>query len=112
MQLKYTDADIAAKAVQLGLIAEGEKLPRQLRGRVVAALAQAAPLSTPEPQMAREIVVQPGGQILINGEPFPWLVAQQPMEIGLNPDGVSTVRMTLLARAVQIIKPEPKEEPR
>ena len=114
MHLQYSDADIAAKAVQLGLIAEGEDLPRRLRGRAVAALAQeqTAPPSAPEPQMAKEIVVQPGGRILVDGEPFPWLVAQQPMEIGLNPDGVSTVRMTLLARAVQIIKPEPKEEPR
>lgn len=116
MHIQYTDADIAAKAVQLGLIEDGADLPRQLRGKVVAALLQeqTAAASDPaaQPQLAREIVVQPGGVILVDGEPFPWLVAQQPMEIGLNPDGISTVRLTLMAQAVQIIKPEPREEPR
>lgn len=114
MRLTYTDADIAAKAVQLGLISDGEQLPRDLRGKVVAALLQeqAAPAAAEEPQIAREIVIQPNGVILVDGEPFPWLVAQEPVDVRLNPDGVSTVRMTLLAGAVQIIKPEPREEPR
>jgi hypothetical protein len=116
MHINYTDADIAAKAVQLGLIQDGEELPRQMRGRVVAALLQeqtaSDPGTQPEPQVAKEIVVQPGGVILVDGEPFPWLVAKQPMEIALNPDGLSTVRLTLIAEAVQIIKPEPREEPR
>jgi hypothetical protein len=116
MRIKYDDADIAAKAVQLGLIQDGEELPRQMRGRVVAALLQeraaSDPGKQPEPQVAKEIVVQRGGAILVDGEPFPWLVAKQPMEIALNPDGLSTVRLTLIAEAVQIIKPEPREEPR
>jgi hypothetical protein len=116
MHIAYTDADITAKAVQLGLIQDGEELPRQMRGRVVAALLQEQAASDPEsqlePQVAREIVVQPGGAILVDGEPFPWLVAKQPMDIALNPDGLSTVRLTLIAEAVQIIKPEPREEPR
>jgi hypothetical protein len=116
MHITYTDADIAAKAVQLGLIQDGEELPRQMRGRVVAALLQERAASNtgeqPEPQVAKEIVVQPGGAVLVDGEPFPWLVAKQPMDIALNPDGLSTVRLTLIAEAVQIIKPEPREEPR
>ncbi|QIJ61403.1 hypothetical protein [Streptomyces sp. JB150] len=116
MRLTYTDADIAAKAVQLGLIQDGDDLPRQMRGRVVAALLQEQAASesgaSPEPQLAKEIVVQPGGAIVVDGEPFPWLVAKQPMEITLHPDGLSTVRLTLIAEAVQIIKPEPREEPR
>lgn len=116
MHVTYTENDIAAKAVQLGLIEDGEELPRQMRGRVVAALLQeqtsSAPGAQPDPQVAKEIVVQPGGAILVDGEPFPWLVAKQPMEIALNPDGLSTVRLTLIAEAVQIIKPEPREEPR
>jgi hypothetical protein len=116
MHIRYTDADIAAKAVQLGLIHDGEELPRQMRGRVVAALLKdhvpRDPAEQAEPQAAREIVVQPGGAILVDGEPFPWLVAKQAMEIALNPDGLSTVRLTLIAEAVQIIKPEPREEPR
>ncbi|MFJ4356922.1 hypothetical protein ACIP25_11695 [Streptomyces massasporeus] len=115
MRLTYTDADIAAKAVQLGLIADGEPLPRELRGKVVAALLQeqASPAAAAaEPQLAQEIVLQPSGVILIDGEPFPWLVAKEAIDVHLNPDGFSTVRMTLLANAVQIIKPEPREEPR
>ncbi|MFF5473328.1 hypothetical protein [Streptomyces achromogenes] len=115
MRLTYTDADITAKAVQLGLIDKGEPLPRDLRGKVVAALLQeqaAHADAAVEPQLAKEIVIQPNGVILIDGEPFPWLVAQEPVDVRLDPDGVSTVRMTLLAGAVQIIKPEPREEPR
>ncbi|MEU3528819.1 hypothetical protein AB0E62_34060 [Streptomyces sp. NPDC038707] len=115
MRLTYTDADIAAKAVQLGLISDGEPLPPALRSKVVAALLQeqtAPAAAAAEPQLAQEIVVQPNGVILIDGEPFPWLVAKDAMDVRLNPDGVSTIRMTLLAGAVQIIKPEPREDPR
>ncbi|MFF0777095.1 hypothetical protein [Streptomyces sp. NPDC003720] len=113
MRLTFTEADVTAKAVQLGLIQDGEELPRELRGKVVAALLQeeAAPAAA-QPQLAREVVIQPNGVILVDGEPFPWLVAQEPVDVHLNPDGYSTVRMTLLASAVQIIKPEPREEPR
>lgn len=114
MRLTYTDADIAAKAVQLGLISDGEPVPPSLRSKVVATLLQeqTAPAAAAEPQLAQEIVIQPSGVILVDGEPFPWLVAKDAMDVRLNPDGVSTVRMTLLANAVQIIKPEPREEPR
>jgi len=114
MHARYTDEQVTAKAVDLGLIQQGEELPRHLRSRVVAALlAAAADNRQPpeaEPQLAKEIVVQPGGAILIDGEPFPWLVANEPMDVRLNPDGVSTVRMTLMADAVQILKPEPRKE--
>ncbi|WP_344089100.1 hypothetical protein, partial [Luedemannella helvata] len=64
---------------------------------------------SPEPQLAGEIVIH-GSNILIDGEHFPWLVATQPMEIGLNPDGVSTVSLTLMAATVQVIRPEPRPE--
>lgn len=112
MPISYTDEQIRGKAVALGLIKDGADLPRQLRGRVVAALAHgdvAERQRTPEPQLAREIVIH-GSSILIDGEPFPWLVAAQPMDIGLNPDGVSTVRLTLMADTVQVIRPEPRQE--
>ena len=115
MHVKYNDDVITAKAVELGLIGNGDDLPRSLRSRVVAALIQEQTVVQGEqaqPQAAKEIVVQPGGTILVDGEPFPWLVAKQPIEIALNPDGLSTVRLTLIAEAVQIIKSEPREEPR
>lgn len=112
MPISYTEQQIHDKAVQLGLIDASAELPRNLRGRVVAAIAHGdAAESRPavEPQLAKEIVIQ-GSSILIDGEPFPWLVAAQPMDIGLNPDSVSTVRLTLMAATVQVVRPEPRSE--
>ncbi|MFJ3812288.1 hypothetical protein ACIPWE_38735 [Streptomyces sp. NPDC090073] len=113
MHIQYTDGDIAAKAVQLGLIEKGEPLPRNLRGRVVAAMLQeqAPAEDTAEPDIADEIVIQPNG-ILVDGARFPWLVAKEPIDVRVDPEGVSTVRMTLFANSVQIIKSEPREEQR
>lgn len=115
MNVQFSDDDIKAKAAELGLMSKGADLPRHLRSRVVAALLQEAASAAPgqvasEPELANEIVIQPGGTILIDGEPFPWLVAKQAMEIGLDPGGISTVRLTLMTNSVQIIKPEPREE--
>jgi len=110
--ISYTDQQIREKAVSLGLIQDGADLPRHLRGKVVAAMAYgdaAERQQAPEPQLAQEIVIH-GNAILIDGEHFPWLVAAQPMDIGLNPDGVSTVRLTLMAATVQVIRPEPRPE--
>jgi hypothetical protein len=110
---QFDDAELAAKAVQLGIVQEGESLPRHLRSRVAAALIEERRATArqeqadAEPRLAKSIVVQPGGAILVDGEPFPWLVAKQAMDIGLNPDGVSTVRFTLLAEAVEVLKPKP-----
>ena len=112
MRLTITDQDIQRKAIELRLIKEGEPVPPQVRSKVAAALLQeqahAAPRET-EARLAKEIVIQPDGVILVDGELFPWLVSKQPMEIGLNPEGISTVRMTLLTDAIQIIKPEADE---
>ncbi|MGY4902571.1 hypothetical protein [Streptomyces sp. 900116325] len=113
--LQYTDQDIHAKAVELGLIYDSQELPRNLRSRVIAALAEEqrtrAPRATgPEPKVAGEIVVQPRGPILIDGEPLPWLVTTEPMDIRLADDGSGTVRLTLAANTIQIIKAEPKKE--
>ncbi|WP_030569572.1 hypothetical protein [Streptomyces aureocirculatus] len=113
---QFTDAELHAKAVQLGLITAEQDLPRAQRSRVAAALLEERRTTKtadqePEPVLAGEIVVQPGGQILVDGVPFPWLIAKQPMEIGLNPGGISTVRLTLMAASVQVLKPQqPKNE--
>ncbi|QCX81047.1 hypothetical protein C9F11_37320 [Streptomyces sp. YIM 121038] len=108
---QFTDAELHAKAVQLGIITDEQDLPRQQRSKVAAALLQErqaahAEDAAPEPVLAGEIVVQPGGAVLVDGAPFPWLIAKQAMEIGLNPDGISTVRLTLMAGAVQVLKPK------
>jgi hypothetical protein len=115
MQVKFTDEDIRAEAERLGLVTPGGEMPRHLRSRVVAVLierqTQAAPGgSAAEPQLAKEIVIQPGGVILIDGETFPWLVAREPMDIRVSPDAVSTVRLTLMAGTVQVLKTEPHPE--
>ncbi|GAQ64049.1 hypothetical protein [Streptomyces scabiei] len=111
---QFPDAEINAKAVELGVIAQGESVPNRHRSKVVAALIEERRAADrqekqAEPACAKEIVVEPGGAVLIDGEPFPWLIARQPMEIGLNPEGVSTVRLTLLAEAVQVLKPKPSK---
>jgi hypothetical protein len=108
---QFPDTEINAKAVELGVIAQGESVPNRHRSKVVAALIEEQRAADrqekqAEPVCAKEIVVQPGGQVLIDGEPFPWLIAKQPMEIGLNPEGISTVRLTLLTEAVQVLKPK------
>lgn len=113
MPISYTEQQIREKAAFLGLIEDGAELPRHLRSRVVAAMAHAetAERAAPtEPRLAQEIVIQPGGAVLIDGQPFPWLLTRQPMEISLDPDGTSTVRLTVMAAAVQIVQPEPRHE--
>ncbi|WP_330339416.1 hypothetical protein [Streptomyces sp. NBC_00557] len=106
---QFSDSELHAKAVQLGVITEGEELPREQRSRVAAALleerrAAKAPAQPAEPVRAREITVR-GTEITVDGKPFPWLVARAPMEIGLAVDGSGTVRLTLLADSVQVLKP-------
>ncbi|GAA3384503.1 hypothetical protein [Streptomyces racemochromogenes] len=115
MAISYTDQEIHDQAVHLGLIDPRQELPLNLRSRVVAALVQAARQRTPEPaaaqpRLATEIVIQPAGPVLVDGEPFPWLLTRQPMEIHLDPDGVSSVRLTLMAGNVRVIQPEPRPE--
>lgn len=113
MPISFTEQQIREKAVLLGLIADGADLPRHQRGKVVAAMAHAETAdrtALAEPQLAQEIVIQPGGSVLIDGQPFPWLITRHPMEISLDPDGTSTVRLTLMAAAVQIVRPEPRPE--
>lgn len=109
---QFTPAELTAKAEQLGILQPGNVLSAAMASKVKAAIVeerravarQEAPAL--EARLAKEIVVDPGGAILIDGEPFPWLVAKQAMDVTLNPHGVSTVRLTLLAESVQILKPK------
>lgn len=112
---QFTDAELRAKAEQLGLVQPGKPIPTAaMASRVKAAIvedrrsAARQEQSATEARIAQSIVVQPGGDILIDGEPLPWLVAQEPMDIRLAPtaDGVSTVRLTLLTDSVQVLKPQ------
>ncbi|MFJ3948978.1 hypothetical protein ACIPXV_02765 [Streptomyces libani] len=116
---QFTDAEIHAKAVDLGIIDAGQELPRQDRGRVVAVLmGQRRAAARPEPEPAAElraatsIVIQPDGRIDVDGQPLPWLVAKEPIDVRVapRPGDISTVRLTLLTHSVQIIKPEAESE--
>jgi anti-sigma factor RsiW len=114
--LEFTDEQVQSAAERYGLVEQGQRVPRTVRSKVVAMLAnelraEKAPPAPAAPRMAREVVLQPGGQILLDGQPFPWLVAEERIDIVLHPEpgGVSTVRMTLLAESVRIIKPNESE---
>lgn len=113
MQVQFTDEQIAAKAVQLGLVEGGEELPRRLRSRVLAALVQE---SAPRfrdgdvPPVADSIRVQPRGGIEVDGRPFPWLVQADRIDVVLEPDGSGMVRLTLPARSIEIVKPDTESE--
>ncbi|GAA0454324.1 hypothetical protein ACFQ2B_27945 [Streptomyces stramineus] len=111
MPLRYTDEQVTAKAAQLGLIADGQTLPRHLRSKVIAALHSERPRSTGAlPPVAERIVIQPGGAVEVDGRPFPWLVQSDLIEVTLQPDGAGMVRLTLPARNVQILQPAPESE--
>jgi len=108
---QFPDAELTAKAVQLGIIQDGQPLPRSVRSRVAAALleerrAAANPEKPAEPEMAKDITVR-GSEITVDGKPFPWLVVRAPMDITLGTDGSGTVRLTLMAESVQVLKPQP-----
>lgn len=107
--LQFTDAEIQAEAVRLGVIKAGEALPRNQRSRVVASLAaeKQRPAAGAKVPLARQITVQPGGDILIDGKPFPWVVLADRMEVALEHDGTGTVRLTVPAESIQIL---PKNE--
>lgn len=113
MQVQFTDEQITAKAVQLGVIESGERLPRNLRSRVVATLIQEqAPRfsDSAAPPLAGSIRVQPRGSIEVDGLPFPWLVQADRIEVVLEPDGSGMVRLTLPARSIEIVKPDTESE--
>ncbi|KMS71761.1 hypothetical protein ACH49_24360 [Streptomyces leeuwenhoekii] len=111
MALSFTDEEIHAQAVRLGLVQDGQDLPRSLRSRVVASLAaeRQRPATSADAPVAQSIVIQPGGDIQVDGRPFPWVVQADQMEVTLAPDGAGMVRLTLPALNVQILKPATPE---
>ncbi|MEV7364245.1 hypothetical protein ACWENS_10730 [Streptomyces sp. NPDC004532] len=111
MALSFTDEEIHAQAVRLGMVGEGDKLPRHLRSRVVASLAaeRQRPAAPAEVPIAQSIVIQPGGDVHVDGKPFPWVIQAEQMAVALNPDGAGMVTLTLPALNVQILKPATPE---
>lgn len=113
MRLTVTEADIARKAVDLGVIKAGQPVPAGVRSRVVAALLQEQMPradATVVP-VAQSIVVQPGGGITVDGRPFPWVIQAETIEVTLAPDGSGLVRLTIPTQSVQITPPAESETP-
>lgn len=104
MRATFTEQQIQARAVELGLIPEGQPLPRHLRSRVIAALIadRAAKRPTADAPVADRIVVEPGVGVQVDGKPFPWMVQADRIEVALEPDGSGLVRLTLPTHNVQI----------
>jgi len=111
MPLSFTDAEIYAQAVRLDVIKDGENLPRHLRSRVVASLAadRQRPAQQADVPVAQSIVIQPGGDIHVDGKPFPWVIQAERMQVSLQPDGAGLVTLTLPALNIQILKPATPE---
>ncbi|MEV6074915.1 hypothetical protein AB0L80_07390 [Streptomyces sp. NPDC052069] len=108
MRLTVTDADIARKAVELGVIQQGEPVPSAVRSRIVAALLQEQMphMTSADVPVAQSIVVQPGSGVEIDGRPFPWVIQAETIEVTLDPSGSGLVRLTIPTLSVQITKPE------
>lgn len=111
MPLSFTDEEIRAQAIRLGLIEDGHALPRNLRSRAVAALAaeQRRPATKADATIAQSIVIEPGGDVTVDGKPFPWVLQAEQMDVTLSPDGAGMVRLTLPALNIQIRKPATPE---
>ena len=111
MPLSFTDEEIHAQAVRLGLIEDGRELPRSMRSRVVASLAaeRQRPDTLAEVPIAQSIVIQPGGDVQVDGKPFPWVIQAERMQVALQPDGAGLVTLTLPALNIQILKPATPE---
>ncbi|MEV7867485.1 hypothetical protein AB0P17_15590 [Streptomyces sp. NPDC088124] len=114
MRLELSEQDIRRKAVQLGVITEGQPLPPEQRSRVAAALMQErlprAKKGADVP-VAASIRIQPGGEIEIDGRPFPWVVQAESIEVTLDPSGIGTVRLTIPTESVEILKTESEPTP-
>jgi hypothetical protein len=111
MALSFTDDEIHAQAVRLGLVKEGDTLPNRMRGKVVASLVteRRRPAAQADVPIAQSIVIQPGGDIQVDGRPFPWVVQAERMQVTLQPDGAGLVSLTLPALNIQILKPQAPE---
>jgi len=110
--LTFTEDEIKAKAVQLGIIDRPDRaMPPEVRSRVKAALVEerraaemAARPADDGPYIGGQITIRPGAGIELDGERLP--AAAEPVDIRVSTDPAvpSTVRLTLLAHTVQTIK--------
>lgn len=106
--LEYTDAEIHAKAVQMGVIYESQTVPANMRSQIVAALVEerraAAQPSEDGLYIGGQITIRPGTSIELDGQRLPAAGESVEIHVSADPDTPSTVRLTLLAHTIQTIK--------
>lgn len=106
--LEFTNSEMRAKAVQLGIIKDGEDLPVGALSKIKAALVEerrtAAEPTEDGPYIGGQISIRPGVSVELDGQRLP--AAAEPVEIRVSadPDIPSTVRLTLLAHTIQTTK--------
>ncbi|MFF4779409.1 hypothetical protein ACFY05_42000 [Microtetraspora fusca] len=104
---QFDEAELSAKAVELGLIADGQALPRHLRSHAAAALVaarQGQPPEAPEAE-AGHLVITGDRRVLLDGHALPVLVVDDdPIHVVLQGDA-ATIRLTIAARTI-IVHPE------
>lgn len=112
MRLTITEADVARKAAELGLVEPGAPVPPNVRSKVAAALlAEQAPRqAAADVPVAQSIVVQPGVGVEVDGRPFPWVIQADAIEVTLDPSGAGLVRLTIPTQSVQILKSESEQQ--
>ena len=104
--LSFTDDEIKAEAVRLGLITNADDLPRHLRSQVVASLAARTTTDTADSPGAAvpggELTVTADGDVLLDGRPFPLPVTTDPIEVTARHGGRTTVRLTVVVDACHL----------
>ncbi|WP_067171198.1 hypothetical protein [Microtetraspora niveoalba] len=105
---QFAEPEITAKAVQLGLIADGEALPANLRSKAVKALAAALQQQQPaEPALeVGHLVLTPDRRVLLDGHALPLQVLDaDPIHVVLHGE-VATIRLTVAARTITVHQKE------
>ncbi|MFJ1581785.1 hypothetical protein ACIOC1_00410 [Streptomyces sp. NPDC088197] len=106
--LSFPDAEIHAEALRLGLISDGDELPRHLRSQAVASLAAEEPVDTgpddepPVPVPGGDLIIA-GDRVLLDGQPFSLPVTTEPVEITARHGGPTTVRLTVVVGACHVL---------
>jgi hypothetical protein len=105
--LSFTDDQLQAEAVRLGLIGDGDELPQHLRSQVAAQLAAPPADSAADDEPAARV---PGGEliiaadrVLLDGQRFPLTVTTDPVEITARHGGQTTVRLTVVVGACHVL---------
>ncbi|MFF3671687.1 hypothetical protein [Microtetraspora malaysiensis] len=100
---QFSEQEITAKAVELGLVANGEALPANLRSKAVKALAAAVQQQPVEPPLeVGHLILTPDRRVLLDGHVLPLQVLDSdPIHVVLHGEG-ATIRLTVAARTITV----------